>query len=72
VLQLLRKRGEARLVLPIVGGKWREHADATYPLALLCARGERPRSRRPAEQRDELAPSYVEHGASPPLRAGGQ
>src|SRR5262249_45643246 len=24
-----------------------------------------------AEQRDELAPSYVEHGASPPLRALG-
>src|SRR5262249_40123410 len=29
------------------------------------------KDRRTAEQRDELAPSYVEHGASPPLRALG-
>jgi hypothetical protein len=35
----------------------------------LSARGERPRRSRATEERDELAPSYVEHGASPPLRA---
>src|SRR5262249_12402443 len=29
------------------------------------------KDRRTAEQRDELAPSFVEHGASPPLRALG-
>jgi hypothetical protein len=29
------------------------------------------KDRRTAEQRDELAPSYVEHGASPPIRALG-
>jgi hypothetical protein len=32
-----------------------KHADPPHPLALLCARRERPR-RRTAEQRDELAP----------------
>jgi hypothetical protein len=31
---------------------------------LLRARRERPRRRRDAEQRDEFAPSQVEHGAS--------
>jgi hypothetical protein len=37
---------------------------------LLRTRRERPR-RRAAEQRDELAPSHVEHGASSPLWALG-
>src|SRR6516162_9693239 len=32
------------------------------PLLLLRPRRERPRGRRAAEQRDELAPRYVEHG----------
>ena len=32
-----------------------EHADAPHPLGLLRARRERPRRRRAAEQRDELA-----------------
>jgi hypothetical protein len=32
---------------------------------------EASRRRRAAEQSDELAPSYVEHGASPPLRGLG-
>src|SRR5262249_6516782 len=32
-----------------------QHADAPHPLALLRARRERPRRRRAAEQRDELA-----------------
>src|SRR5262249_8409642 len=36
-------------------------------LGLLRARRERPR-RRAAEQRDELAAPYFEHGASPPHR----
>jgi hypothetical protein len=34
--------------------------------ALLRACSERPGRRRAAEQRDELTPSYVEHGASSP------
>src|SRR5262249_36260535 len=33
------------------------------------SRQQEENDRRTAEQRDELAPSYVEHGASPPLRA---
>jgi hypothetical protein len=47
-----------------------EHADATHPLALLCARRERPSSyrRRTAKQRDELASLYVEHGLLPGTR----
>ena len=43
----------------IVRGCGHEHADAPHPLGLLRARGERPRSRRAAEKRDELAPSHV-------------
>src|SRR5262249_34053184 len=35
-----------------------QHADAAHLLALLRVRRERPRGRRAAEQRDELAPSH--------------
>jgi hypothetical protein len=35
-------------------------------IAGCCTRRERPRYSRAAEQRDELASSYVEHGASSP------
>jgi hypothetical protein len=35
------------------------------------AHGKPPRRRRTTEDRDELAPSYVEHGASSPLWTGG-
>ena len=42
----------------IVRGCGQEHADAPHALALLRARGERPRSRRAAEQRDEFAPLH--------------
>ena len=38
-----------------------EHADAPHPLGLLRARRQRPRRRRAAEQRDELAPSSFDH-----------
>ena len=34
-----------------------QHADPPHALGLLRARGERPRSRRAAKKRDELAPS---------------
>ena len=36
-----------------------QDADAPYALGLLRARRERPRRRRAAEQRDELAPLHV-------------
>ena len=42
-------------------GEYRQHTDAPHSLALLCARRERPRCRRAAEQRDELAPSSFDH-----------
>src|SRR5258708_30450165 len=38
-----------------------------WQAALLCTRRERPRGRRASEQRDELAPLHVEHGASFPV-----
>jgi hypothetical protein len=40
-------------------------------LRLLRSRRKRPRGPRAAEQGDELAPSYGEHGTCSPLRAGG-
>jgi hypothetical protein len=49
---LLRKTGDPA---------WR---NPTTGIAACCARRERPRRRRDAEQRDEFAPSQVEHGAS--------
>src|SRR5262249_48910801 len=39
----------------IVRARTHEHADAPHSLRLLCARGERPRGRRAADERDELA-----------------
>src|SRR5215468_8221511 len=63
-LQALRKRRGATLHLGVVGTRIREYADA--PHAFLRPHRERPRSvrcRRAAKERDELAPSHVEHGA---------
>jgi hypothetical protein len=42
------------LIFLIVGDCRQEHADAPHPLALLRARGQRPRRRRAAEQRDDF------------------
>src|SRR5215831_399199 len=36
---------------------------------LLCARRQRPRCSRAAEERDELAPSEIEHGLLPGTRS---
>src|SRR5262245_59363553 len=54
----LCERGEPGLPLGIVRGDIREHADAPHSVALLRTRRERPRRRRAAEQRDELAPIH--------------
>src|SRR5262249_37067626 len=54
-LETLQERSMANLSLGIILGEIREHADAPHPLALLRDRRERPRRRRAAEQRDELA-----------------
>jgi hypothetical protein len=57
LLQPLQKRRVAGLPIRIVRGDRMEDADAPYPLTLLRARHERPRSRCAAEERDELARS---------------
>src|SRR5262249_13869477 len=46
------------------GRRIHQHTDAPHALALLRAGRERPR-RHAAEQRYELAPSFIEHGGSP-------
>src|SRR5262245_32307784 len=53
-LKTIPERVKAGLHVGIVRRIGCEHANASHPLALLPARGERPR-RRAAEQRDELA-----------------
>ena len=55
--QFLYKRSQASLTLRIVRGQGHERTDASYSVALLRARRERPRCRRTAEQRDKFAPS---------------
>ena len=47
------------LKIRIVGGHGQEHADTPHRARLLRARRQRPRRRRAAEQRDELAPFYL-------------
>src|SRR5215831_15197896 len=53
--QALVERPEPRLIIDIVCGCGKQHADAPNPVRLLRARRERPRRRSAAEQRDELA-----------------
>src|SRR5215831_8864840 len=57
-LQTLQECREAGLSLRIFRGEIHQHPDAPHALALLRARRERPRGRRPAEQRDEFAPPH--------------
>jgi hypothetical protein len=51
----LRECGDAGLRFRLVRGRIHQHPDAADPLRLLRARSERPRHRRAAEERDELA-----------------
>src|SRR5262249_45048381 len=60
--QLLQRLLERRELGTAGAATAREHADPPYAPWLLRARPERPRGRRAAEQRDELAASCVEHG----------
>jgi hypothetical protein len=62
--EALQERGVAGLRLNFVRRLGAEHADAPHLRALLPMCRERPRSRRAAEQRDELAPF---HCAVPPV-----
>ena len=76
--QLLQRLAEYPLeglsVRIAFGGGTGEHADAPHALALLRARRERPRRRRAAEQRDELAPFSFDHlvGAGEQRRRHGE
>src|SRR5262245_15932291 len=56
-LESLTQRLKIKLCIRIVLSYAQQHADASHPLALLCAHRERPR-RRAAEQADELAPLH--------------
>jgi hypothetical protein len=58
--QLLQERPDPRLILRIVRGGVQQDADPPHPRGLR-ARGERPRRRRAAQERDEIAPL---HGSS--------
>src|SRR6516164_7930977 len=53
--QPLDESGELSPPSRIALVRTQEHADAPHPLWLLPARRERPRSRRAAEQRNEVA-----------------
>jgi len=56
--QFLQERPDPRLVLWIFRGCWQEHANTTHAFALLGLRDQRPRRRRAANKRDELAPPH--------------
>ena len=58
-LQPLQERRDAGLRFRIVRSRVHQHADAPHPLGLLRARRQRPRRRRAAEQRDELAAPII-------------
>jgi hypothetical protein len=55
LLESLPERSGAELSFGIVLGVEHQHADPPHPIGLLCVRRQRPRSRRAAEERDELA-----------------
>src|SRR5262249_15002609 len=55
-LQALVERRKSIVAFWIIHGAVHKHADPPHPLGLLRACRERPRSRRAAKQRDELAP----------------
>ena len=56
--QPLQERPDANLEFRIIRSSRQKYPDAARGLALLRARRERPRRRRAAEQRDELAPLH--------------
>ena len=70
-LQPLRERRDADRCVRIVRGDVHEHADAPHALGLLRARRKRPRRRRAAEQRDELAPLHSITLSARPSSASG-
>ena len=61
LLQPLQECRDAYIAILIVPGQARKHADAPHAIGLLRTRRHRPRCRRAAEQRDELAPLSFDH-----------
>ena len=61
LLQCVLECRAAGLCFRMVRGQVHEHADAAHALGLR-PRSKRPSGRHAAEQRDEVAPSHVEHG----------
>ena len=58
LLQSLQERCNTGLALRVVRCLAHKYANAPHPLGLLRPRRERPRRRRAAEKRDELAPPH--------------
>ena len=69
LLKFVPERGNVGLSLRVALGIRHKSTDPSHDVSLLRARRERPRSRRAAEQRDELASSHVEHRGLPPQGA---
>ena len=69
--QSLCERQEAGLSCQIVRSHVHEHADAPQTFRLLRTHVERPRSRRAAEQRDELAPFHSITSSAVPSNVAG-
>ena len=60
LLQPLHERRDAGLMIPDrPRAAGHEHADAPHPLALLRARGKRPRRRRATEKTEKFPPPHV-------------
>src|SRR5262249_50445119 len=55
LFEALLQRYRTGQTLWVTLGKWHQHADTALTLALLRTRRERPRRRRAASERDELA-----------------
>src|SRR5262249_49438607 len=69
-LQALVERRKSIVAFWIIHGAVHKHADPPHPLGLLRARRHRPRHRRAAKQRDELAPSQLIEWHSFPASQG--
>ena len=65
LLQPLQEGRDASLFFRIVCGPVQEHADATHPIGLLRARGERPRECCAAQSSYEVPPSDYCHLTHP-------
>src|SRR5262249_44985196 len=64
--QFLPESPNVRLIFRVAFRVGHQDANPPHLTGLLRARRERPRHSRAAEHDDELAPSYVEHGATSP------